>query len=99
MRLLTTATGWGTPVCQPTTETPSRRGVSEVVHRVDRRAVDAHLEVHVRTSRVAGGTGERDLLAPRDRGADAHEQLTVVGVERGERAAVIDHHGVAVATH
>ena len=55
------------------------RGALEVAHRVDGRAVDARLEVHVRAEAVAGAARVADDLALRDALADARRRCSSGG--------------------
>src|SRR5205085_10400566 len=71
----------------------------EVAHRVDRHAVDARLEVHVRAEAVARAVRDPDHLALRDALADRHEDALLMAVTGGEPAAVADAGVVAVAGH
>ena len=56
----------------------------QVAHRVDGRAVDPNLEVQVRPGCIAGRPDEPDHLAAHDVLAGAHENLALVGVQRGQ---------------
>ena len=77
--------------------TTRRDVLAEVAERVDRVAVDPHLEVEVRPEAVAGTADVTDhvalahLLAARDR------DRALMAVGGREVAAVVDHHEVAVA--
>src|SRR6185436_12840595 len=69
----------------------------EVAHRVDGRAVDARLEVHVRAEAVARAARVADDLALRDALADRDADARLVAVTRRQPAAVADAGVVAVA--
>ena len=56
----------------------------EVAHGVDRRAVDAHLEVHVRAEAVARAVGVADHLALTDRRAVRGREARLMRVAGGE---------------
>src|SRR3954469_4690129 len=78
---------------------PGRPVALEVPQRIDRVAVDSHLEVEVRPGGVAGGADVADYLALGDLLAAADGDARLVAVCRRDPAAVVDHREVAVALH
>src|SRR3954452_24634150 len=74
-----------------------RCGGLQVAHGVDRRAVDARLEVHVRAEAVARAARRADDLALRDALADGDADARLVPVTGRQAAAVADAGVVAVA--
>src|SRR5690349_16570972 len=84
-------------VAVPTSDVGSATKVrSEVAERVDRGAVDAHLEVEVGAGDVAGRARLTDHSAALDLLADGHADRALVRVQRRQPAAVVDDRGVAV---
>src|SRR6185295_12577038 len=61
------------------------RGRSEVVQRVRDRAVDAHLEVQVRTEAQPGAAAVADDLALADARAERRREARLVRVARRQR--------------
>src|SRR3712207_6568402 len=68
----------------------STRARLQVTGRVDRRPVDAHLEVQVRTGGVARVARLADDLALADALAHGHADARLVAVARRQRAGVLD---------
>lgn len=64
---------------------------------VDGRTLDAGLEVQVGPGGEAGAADQADGVAALHVLANRHVDAALVGVERGQREAVVDHGGVAVA--
>src|SRR4051794_24644586 len=78
--------------------TPQRvRRALQVPGGVDRRAVDAGLEVHVRTEAVARAAAGADDLALADALPHRHADARLVAVAGGQAAGVLDAGVVAVA--
>src|SRR5262245_31231382 len=77
---------------------PDEAKALEVAERVDRRAVDADLEMQVRPEAVARAADVAEHLALRD-GAAADRDARLVGVAGREPTAVVDDHEVPVAAH
>src|SRR4051812_14192626 len=69
----------------------------EVAERIDRGAVDAHLEVEVRAEAVPGAADVADYLPLGDLGAVPDREARLVAVRSREAAAVVDDDQVAVA--
>src|SRR5207248_5776278 len=76
---------------------PSR--LTEITERIHGRAVEAHLEVDVRACAEAGAAAVADHLALGDLLAAGGRDPRLMAVQRGDPAAVVDHHEVAVAGH
>src|SRR6266536_34514 len=76
---------------------PPGKPLLEVAERVDGDAVDPDLEMEVRAGAEAGAADVADHLALRDVLAAGDRDARLVAVRRGEAAAVVDHHEVAVA--
>src|SRR3954447_20834707 len=72
------------------------RAYSQVIKRVHNRAVDARLEVQVRSEAAAGAAGVADDLALGDVRADAGGEARLVRVPREERRGVLNAREVAV---
>src|SRR5690349_666921 len=71
----------------------------EVAHRVHRGPADTHLEMQVRTGRMAGVAAVADHLALRDGLADRDRDAGLVAVAGGQRSGVLDAGVVAIAAH
>ena len=75
------------------------RAALEVAHRVDRRPVDARLEVQVVAEAVAGAAHVADDLALLHAGAVGGGEARLVRVAARQAAGVLDAGVVAVAAH
>src|SRR3954462_14293973 len=83
----------------PTTDSrlPTTDSRLQITHRINRRAVDPDLEMHVGAEAVAGAADGADHLALADVLADVDADRSLVAVTGRDAAAVLDAGVVPVA--